>query len=60
MKGLQDKRKADRLQSTTISREGDNSVEVSRTIGWTMMDGAEPNKSGAAAAAFLPAKSKQN
>lgn len=33
-------------------------MEVSRTIGWTMMDGAEPNKSGAAAAAFLPATVK--
>lgn len=47
--------KARRLQSSQISRE--YSVEVSRTIGRTMMD-EEPKESEADAAAFLPATVK--
>ena len=46
------KGKARRRQSSRISREGEYSVEVSRTIGWTMMD-EEPKESEADAAAFL-------
>lgn len=53
-----DKGKAKRLQSSKISRGGEYSVEVSRTIGWTMMNGEEPKESEADAAAFLPATVK--
>lgn len=47
------------MQFSKISREDDCSIEVSRTFGWTMMDGEEPNDyDDAGAAAFLPATVK--
>lgn len=54
MKGREGGGKARRLQSSNISKEGQFSVDVSRTIGWTMVEEEEPEKSEADAAAFLP------
>lgn len=45
-------------QFSKISREADYSVDVSRTIGWTLMDREGPDESEAGTAAFLPATVK--
>lgn len=58
MKGRRIKGRQGDLGSTTISRDVEYSVEVSRTIGWTMMDGDVPEEYEAGAAALLPATVK--
>lgn len=60
MKSREVKGKARRLQSPKVSRGREYSVGVSRTIGWTMMDGEERSKCGAATVVVLPATDYYN